>query len=147
MEMTIVMALIALLAGVSFPAITAGLDTIRLNAAVGSIASFFNGALNRADRRQQPIEIVILPEKGRIELYSNEPGYVRELVIPEGVAIEAILPKIADEPDHAPRRLVVMPGGTPPAIGLQLASRKGVRKIVRLDPMTGVPHVENAPRP
>ena len=147
MEMMIVMALVAILAGISFPGITAGLDTIRLNTAADSIATFLNGALNRADRRQQAIEIIILPEKGRFELYSNEPGYTRELVMPEGITLEAILPKVADEPDNAPRRLIVLPGSTPPGIGIQIASRKGVRKIVRLDPMTGFPRVESVVRP
>lgn len=146
MEMMIVMALIALLAGISFPGITAGLDTIQLNTATDNLATFLNGALNRAERRQQAIEVVILPDKNKLELHSNEPGYSRELALPDGITIEAVFPKSANEPDNAPRRLIVLPGSTPPAIGIQIASRRKVRRIVRLDPMTGFPRVERVER-
>jgi hypothetical protein len=117
-----------------------------MNSATDSTASFLNGALNRAERKQQPIEIVILPEQNKIELYSNEPGFTRELKMPEGITLETVLPRIADEPDNAPRRLMMLPGATPPGIGIQLASRKGIRRIVRLDPMTGFPRVESVQR-
>ncbi len=146
MELVVVIALVSLLAGVSFPGIVAGFDTIRMNSATDSLASFLNGALNRAERRQQAIELIVNPEKNKLELYSNEPGFTRELVMPDGITIEAVLPKIADEPDNTPRRLIVLPGSTAPAIGIQIASRKGIRKIVRLDPMTGFPRVESVQR-
>jgi len=143
MELVVVISLVSLLAGISFPGVIAGFDSIRMNSATDSLASFLNGALNRAERRQQAIELLILPEQNKLELHSNEPGFSRELKMPEGITIEAVLPRIGDEPDNAARRLMVLPGATPPAIGIQVASRKGIRRIVRLDPMTGYPHVEN----
>jgi prepilin-type N-terminal cleavage/methylation domain-containing protein len=146
MEMVIVIGLIAILAGISFPGITSGLDSLHLTSATDNTAAFLNGALNRAERRQQPIEILILPDQNKFELYSNEPGFSRELKLPDGITLEAVLPRIAGEPDNAPRRLILAPGATPPAIGIQLASRKGQRRIVRLDPMTGFPRVESVPR-
>jgi hypothetical protein len=41
-----------------------------------------------------------------------------------------------------PRRFVVYPGGTVPRLGVEIASSRGVRQIVRIDPITGVPQVE-----
>ena len=64
--------------------------------------------------------------------------------MPDGIAIEAVLPKIQDEPEEL-RRLILMPGASVPGIGIQLANRRGGRRIVRLDPMTGFPRVESVP--
>ena len=72
-------------------------------------------------------------------MYSNEPGFERELKLPEGILIEAILPR-NDEPEY---RLMLMPGTAVPGIGIQLANSRGARRIVRLDPMTGFPRVES----
>ena len=41
-ELLVVVALISLMAGISFPAITSGIDSLRLNAATNSIVNFFN---------------------------------------------------------------------------------------------------------
>ena len=43
-EMMIVVALIALIAAVTFPAVSAGVDTLRLNQAAGGLVSFFNAS-------------------------------------------------------------------------------------------------------
>jgi hypothetical protein len=137
------MAIIGLMVGVSFPAISTGLDSIRLTSASDSIASFLNGALNRAERRQQVIALIIYPKENKLEIYSNEAGFTRQLLMPDGVTIEAVLPRIPDLPDSEPRRLIVMPGSTVPAIGIQIANRRGIRRIVRVDPMTGFPRVES----
>ena len=80
--------------------------------------------------------------ENRLTLYSNEPGFRREFKVPDGIAIEAILPQATSEPD-GPRRFLFMPGATIPGIGIQLANRRGTRRIVRLDPMTGFPRVES----
>jgi type II secretory pathway pseudopilin PulG len=143
MELMIVISLVALLAGISFPGVVAGFDSIRMNSATDSLVSFLNGALNRAERRQQAIELIVLPEQNRLEMHSNEPGFSRELKMPEGITIEAVLPKHPDEPDNAPRRLMVLPGSTAPGLGIVIASTKGIRRVIRLDPMTGYPRVES----
>jgi prepilin-type N-terminal cleavage/methylation domain-containing protein len=141
-EMLIVVAIVGLIAGISFPAISAGLDSVRLASATDSLASFLNAAVNRAERRQEPLEVVISPKENRLTLYSNEPGFTRELKLPDGIAIEAVLPQDPDDPQGA-RRLILMPGATVPGIGIRIANRRGTRRIVRLDPMTGFPHVES----
>ena len=52
-----------------------------------------------------------------------------------------MLPELEQPPD-APRSFLLMPGGVPPRIGVQLRNRRGARRIVRIDPITGVPQIE-----
>jgi prepilin-type N-terminal cleavage/methylation domain-containing protein len=141
-EMLVVMAIIGLVVSVSAPSVSAGLDSVRLASATDDIASFLNGAVNRAERRQEPIEMVILPRENRMVIYSNEPGFERELKLPSGVRLEAVLPREDEEPDGG-RRLMLLPGGAVPGIGIQVVNERGARRIVRLDPMTGFPRVES----
>jgi hypothetical protein len=138
--MMTVVAIIGIMVGVFFPAVSAGLDSIRLVSASDSIATFLNGALNRAERRQTVIEIAISTKENVIHLYSSEPGFTRKLDMPEGVRIEAVLPPLDENED--PRRFILQPGGTPPRVGVQIANARGARRIVRVDPMTGVPRIE-----
>src|SRR5436190_950829 len=93
-EMMVVLAIIGLITAVSAPSISAGLDAVRLSTATNSVASFLNTAVNRAERKQQPIELVIAADG--IKLYSNEPGYERELKLPDGIRVEAVLPKTGE---------------------------------------------------
>jgi hypothetical protein len=140
--MLVVVTIIGLLAGISVPAASAGIDSVRLAAAAQSVASFLNGAVNRAERREEPMEVVISPGENLLTLYSNEPGFTRELKLPDGIALEAVLPALPEGSDPV-RRIVILPGATVPGIGIELANRHGVRRIVRLDPMTGFPSVES----
>ncbi len=142
MEMMVVVAIIALIVGLSSPSITAGLDSVRMATAGDSISSFLNSAVNRAERHQQPVAVVITPKENRLSAYSNEAGYQRELTLPDGILIEAVLPPQEVEDPDGVRRLILMPGASVPGIGIQFANRRGAHRIVRLDPMTGFPHVE-----
>ena len=142
MEMLVVVAIIGLITGISIPSVSAGIDSVRMASATSSVAAFLNAAVNRAERRQQAVEVVISPKERLLSAWSNEPGYSRELKLPDGIVIEALLPREGDEPDGV-RRLILMPGASVPGIGIQLANRHGARRIVRLDPMTGFPRVES----
>jgi hypothetical protein len=142
--MMVVVAIIGLIVAVSTPSISAGIDSVRMTSAADSVATFLNGAVNRAERRQEPMELVISLRESKLALYSNEPGFERELKMPEGIAIEAVLPKIQDEPEEM-RRLILMPGATVPGIGIELANHRGGKRIIRLDPMTGFPRVSSVP--
>ena len=142
MEMMVVVAIIGLVAAVSAPAVAAGIDSVRMSSATGSVASFLNAALNHAERRQTAVEVVISPRENRLAAYSAEPGYHRELKLPEGITIEALVPPLEDASDPV-RRLILMPGDTAPGIGIQLANSHGSHRLVRLDPMTGFPRVES----
>ena len=139
--MIVVVGIISLIVGVSLPAVTSGIDTLRLNAATNSVVSFVNSGLNRAERRQQVVELTISKNENALMMRSTEPGFFRKLEMPEGVAITHILPELPENPD-APRIFMLYPGGTPPRFGVQLMNRKNVERIVRVDPITGVPRVE-----
>ena len=140
-ELLVVVAIISLMVGISFPAITSGIDSLRLNAATNGVVGFFNTALNRAERRQQVVAITISKTENEISMRSTEPGFVRKLDIPQGVTITRIFPELPDNPD-APRMFLLYPGGTVPRFGVQLMNRRNVERIVRVDPITGVPRVE-----
>lgn len=140
-ELLVVLAIIGLLAGITFPSVSAGIDSVRLRSATDSLAGFLNGAVTRAERRQQPVEILVSVKDNALRLYSTEPGYMRELNMPDGITIEAVLPP--DPGELGPRRLILMPGGAVPGIGIQVVNRHGSRRIVHLDPMTGFPRVES----
>jgi prepilin-type N-terminal cleavage/methylation domain-containing protein len=133
-EMLIVATIIAVIAGVSFPALTAGLASVRLSSASGSAASFLTSALNRVERREQAAAIVISPKDNVLAVYTAASGDKpeRRLEMPQGVTIEG------DEP----RRFLLMPGGTAPRMTLVLRNEKGARRSVQIDPTTGVPNVK-----
>jgi len=140
-ELMVVVALISIMVGISFPAITSGIDSLRLNAATNSVVTFFNTGLSRAERRQQVVEITILKARNSLEMRSSEPGFARTLELPEGVSILAVLPEVPEQPD-APRTFLLYPGGTVPPFGVQLLNRRNAQRIVRIDPITGVPRTE-----
>jgi prepilin-type N-terminal cleavage/methylation domain-containing protein len=135
-EMMVVVAIIGLIAAISYPSAAAGIESARLASATDSVATFLNSAVNRVERRQQPIELIVSPKENRLTMYSNEPGFNRELKMPEGILLQG------PEDDL---RLILMPGATVPGIAIELANRRGGRRIVRLDPMTGFPRVESVP--
>jgi prepilin-type N-terminal cleavage/methylation domain-containing protein len=142
-EMMVVVAIIGMIAAISAPSVSSGLDSVRLSTATESIASFLNSAGDRAERHQEPVEVVISVKENRLRLLSGESGFTRELKLPDGISIEAILPKEGVEGSEEGRRLILMPGGAVPGIGVQVVNQHGGRRIVRLDPMTGFPHVES----
>ncbi len=130
-EMMIVVTIIGIMAGISLPLLTSGLDTLRLSQAADLVASFLNSAMNRVERRHHIIEITISPKENALALHSTEPGFTRKLELPSGIKLSG------DE-----RRIVLYPGGAFPRMGVELGTEKGSRRIVRMDPTTGVPQIE-----
>ena len=114
--MLVVVALISLMVGISFPAITSGIDSLRLNAATNGVVSFLDYGLSRAERRQQMVEITISKADNSLEMRSSEPGFYRKLQMPEGVSIVQVLPQLPDNPDLK-RDFLLYPGGTVPPLG------------------------------
>ena len=141
-EMVIVVALMGLLVGITFPSVTAGIDSLRMSSATDSIVSFLNGAMNRAERRQEVIEVTISPGEDTLGLRSSAPGFQRTLELPDGVDIRGVLPRSPLEPSDAPRRILLFPGGAIPGFGIELVNRRGTRRIVSVDPIVGAPRVE-----
>lgn len=140
-EMVIVVGLLGLLVGITFPSVTAGIDSMRLRSASDSIVSFLNGAMNRAERRQQVVEVTVSPREARLSLRSTEAGFERTLELPDGVTIRAVLPEIPRAADE-PRQFLLFPGGAIPGFGIELVNRRGARRIVSVDPIVGAPRVE-----
>jgi len=140
--MVIVVAIVGLVTAVMAPSMMAGLDGVRMASASDNVASFLNSAVNRVERRQQVMEVIVSINDNKLVMLTNEPGFTRELKMPEGIVIEAVLPP-QESGNGEFRRLILMPGGAVPGIGIQLVNRHNNRRIVRLDPMTGFPRIEN----
>jgi prepilin-type N-terminal cleavage/methylation domain-containing protein len=140
-EMLVVVCIISVVVGVSFPAVSSGIDSLRLGSATNGVVSFVNSALNRAERRQQVVELTISKTENSITMRSTEVGFFRKMEMPPGVSITHILPELPEEP-NAPRVFMLYPNSAPPRFGIQLINRRNVERIVRVDPITGVPRVE-----
>lgn len=138
-EMIIVLALVGMVTAIAFPSVTSGLDSVRLSSASDSIASFLNAGLNRAERRQTPVEIYISISENKIRVVSDS---VRELDMPETIHIVKIHPVLPSGEEEQARSIVLYPNGSIPRFGVEIASPKGIHRIVRVDPITGVPQVE-----
>jgi type IV fimbrial biogenesis protein FimT len=145
-EMLIVLALIGLMVSVSYPSVSAGVDNLRLSSSGDSVANFLTLAMNRAERREQAIEVTIDRARGVMKARSTGPGFERRIEMATGVRIEEVLPAPSSE-EVEQRSFVIYPGGTPPRIGVVLVNARGARRTVRINPITGVPEIEkSAPR-
>ena len=138
-ELLIVMTIIGLIAAVSFPAVSSGIESLRLTSASDSIVSFLNAGLNRAQRRQEPVEVAVSTKDNTVTLTSA--SLSRRLDMPSGVNIVQVWPRLEELTD-APRLFLLLPEGAVPRIGIEIVNRKGVHRIVRVNPMTGVPEIE-----
>lgn len=136
-ELLIVVTLIALLAGITFPSVASGIDSLRLRSASNAMVAFFDTALDRSDRRQQAVEIRIAPKENALTARSADDQFDRRLELPDGIRIDSVAPRAEGEPDE-PRRFLVYPGGSVPKIGVEIENHSGRRRMVSLDPITGV---------
>jgi type II secretory pathway pseudopilin PulG len=140
--MVVVVTIIGLITAVMAPSMSAGLDSVRMASATGNVASFLNGAVNRAERRQTAVAVVISIKENKLVMFSNEAGFTREMKMPEGIAIESVVTGDPNGGGQDGARLLLLPGASVPGIGVQLINGHGNRRVVRLDPMTGFPRVE-----
>ena len=136
----IVVAIIGIMAGVVFPGVSAGwthpaLHRLRFASQLSQRRAESRRAAAGGDRDLH---------FGEGKLHAallTEPGFERQLELPDGVRIEAVLPA-ADE-SAGPAPFLLQPGGTPPRVGVAIVNRRGTRRIVRVDPMTGLPRIES----
>jgi prepilin-type N-terminal cleavage/methylation domain-containing protein len=138
-EMLIVVTLIAIMVGIAFPAVGAGVDSLRMTSAADGVAAFLQTAVNRTERHQQMMELSISRTDNAMVVQS--PEFERRYKLPEGVAIAEILPAEPIDP-NLPRRYLLYPGGAPPRIAVRLVNQRGAERIVSLDPVTGIPQIE-----
>ena len=143
LELLVVMTIVALLAGLSYPSVSAGIDSMRLRSAADQVASFLNVAMDRADRRQQVVEIRISPAENAIGARSADASFDRKAAIPDNVRIASIEPALENTVEaNEARRFLLYPGGTLPRIEIDLVSKDGRKRRVVVDPMTGMPRSE-----
>jgi hypothetical protein len=135
--MLIVMSLIALLTGMSYAPVSAGLETLRLRSASDVVLSFLSAALDRAERKQAVVEIQILPVDNVLLARTSDLTFQKRVDLPEGMKIARITPEIPGADPRAVRRFLVYPGGAVPQVSVELVNNKGRRRIVSLDPLTG----------
>ena len=135
------MALVALVAGMAAPSVSAGLDTLRLRSTSDAIIGFLNTALARADTRQQVVEIVISPAEGTLIAISADRGFQKRLEIASPIKILSVQPALVADADdqNQTRRFLVYPGGSVPKITIEIGNSKGRKRLVSIDPITGVP--------
>ncbi len=133
-ELLIVVTIIGIVVGVSFPSLTSGLSGLRLTTASGSVASFLTASMNRVDRHEEAAAIVVSPKENIVAVYTASSGEKpeRTLEMPQGVRIEG------DEL----QRYLFMPGGTVPRMTVILRNDKGARRSIQIDPITAVPDIK-----
>jgi prepilin-type N-terminal cleavage/methylation domain-containing protein len=133
LELLIVVTIIGIVVGVSFPSVTSGLSGLRLTTASGSVASFLTSSMNRVDRHEEAAAIVVSPKENLLAVYTASSGEkpARTMQLPQGISIEG------DEL----RRYMFMPGGTVPRMTVILRNEKGSRRSIQIDPVTAVPDI------
>ena len=145
-EALIVVALIALIAGLSYPAVGSGLDTLRLRSTSDAMVSFLNIALDHADRRQQAVEVIVSPRENTMLSRTADLGFSRSLEIPAQVHIVSVLPALPNMIDPGEtRHFLLYPGGSVPGIGIEISTLQGHKRLVSVDPVTGSPRSELVP--
>ena len=143
-EMLIVTMLIALVVGLAYPTAASGLEAMRLRSTADTVVNLLNAAIDRAERRQQLVEVWISPKDNVLIARSPDQGFLRRLEIPEPFRITAVRPAAEIASDEA-RRFLMYPGGTIPRIGIEIANRAGTKRLVSVDPFTELTRAEKVP--
>ena len=139
-ELLIVLAIVGLIAGLTFPSASAGLDSLRLRSACDETAAFLYYGMTYAERRQETVFLVIPPEGAKLQWRTRKPGALKEFVLPEGVHIAAV--QMGEQGGGGGNRMIpLMPGSPFPKLSLEIVNRRGARRLVRIDPVAGVPEV------
>lgn len=140
-EMLVVVALIGIVAAISFPAVTSGIDSLRLTQASDGVVTFLNSALTQAERRQQVVEVVVSAAEKSLRARSADGGWTRTFAMPQGVSITHIFPDLPTGPAEE-RQFFVYPGGSSPRVGVEVTNARGAARLVRVDPVSGIALVE-----
>jgi type IV pilus assembly protein PilE len=147
LELLIVMVIIAVIAAVSYPTASAGLDSLRLRSAADRVMALLNLALDRADRVQQVVEIRVSPQENAISARSMDLSLNRTLELEQPIRIASVGQSLgSDAGPTVQRRFLLYPGGTPPRIVIELESKEGRKRRVMVDPVTGMLHSEGEKR-
>jgi prepilin-type N-terminal cleavage/methylation domain-containing protein len=142
-EMLVVVSLIAVMIAISFPAITSGLDSLRLRSSASDLIGAFNLALTRADRLQEAVDVTISAAGHFVEARTMASRIVRRTELPKEIRIAHVFPEEAlltpSENRALPdRHFLIYPNGAVPRITIDLVNEHGAHRFVLLDPITGV---------
>jgi|SRR5208283_2481837 len=140
LEMLVVVAIIALVAGLSYPGVSRGVERIRLRVAADDVAAFLAQAMSRAERSETPVEVRFLKTKAAIEM-GGPSTPTRTLHLPDGVVLAEVYPVVAEEGFEPVRSVLLLPGGAFPSLRVELATREAGKRSISIDPVTGVPVV------
>jgi prepilin-type N-terminal cleavage/methylation domain-containing protein len=141
LEMMVVLAVVSLIIGLAFPSVTSGVETLRMRSAADEVSGLLAQAVIRVERAEQPFELLVSRAGGRLELRSVDGTFSREVKIGDGISISRVYPEVNSDPE-AVRAVVFEPGAMTPRLGIELLNQRGLRRLVRLDPLTGIPVVE-----
>ena len=72
---------------------------------------------------------------------SADNGFTRRVDLQEPVHISAVFPAAEIDPAES-RRFLMYPGGAVPRIGVEISNRDGRKRMVSVDPITGVPQAK-----
>ena len=140
--MLIVVAIVVLLAGITYPALAGGINSLRLNTAARTVASFANLSVSRAERFQDTVELIISAKDNSLEARAVKGAFQEKIQLGPDVRIAKILPDDGlGAEDAQVRTFMVYPGGAPPSFGVELENRDAHRRKVVLDPITGAPTI------
>ena len=140
LEMMVVVALLGLIAGLTYPSVSRGMERIRLRVAADEVASFMALAMNRVERTELPIELRFVKARAAIEMEGpNTP--LRTLRLPDGVRLSEVYP-ISEDGFVAQPSILLLPGGAFPDVTVELSTRSAGKRTVRIDPVTGAPSIQ-----
>lgn len=146
LEMLVVLAIVGLVAGLTFPNLSAGLDGMRLRSAADSVSNLLSAAMAQVERSQDVVEITVDRTMGVVSVRGAARRFFRELKLEPGLSIAAVRPALEDDVLGVQHYLLV-PGATYPAILIDVVNQRGRHRIVRIDTLTSTAVVENEPSP
>jgi hypothetical protein len=68
---------------------------------------------------------------------SADDVFDRHFERPEGMHIVSVAPRVEGDPDEG-RRFLLYPGGAIPKVSIEIENKSGRRRMVSVDPITGV---------
>jgi prepilin-type N-terminal cleavage/methylation domain-containing protein len=127
-EIMVAMAIVAVIASISYPSFTAGLDGIRLKTAANKASTFVMTARNRADRFQAAVQLTADPERNELRAVSVDGKWEDLLKFESGIEVAA--------PAEA-ASVILFPGNPPPQFRMMLRSPRDSQAGFRINVFTG----------
>ena len=129
-ELLIVMAIVAVVVGIAYPNVTAGLDGIRLKTSADRAGAFWSAARQRADRYQQVVQLIVDPKKNELRAASVDGQWKDALAFDQHLSIR----RPGERASY-----FLYPGSPSPKFELLLGAEDDTVAGVRVNILTGVP--------